>query len=530
MEFNKLIVLLNEFKNNPSKMIDHRQRDDTGKLQAHNKDDPNSWFMKMIKTTFPNEPFSCYALGTCIRHLIELHVTSTKELIIIAPLLKQVGKYIAAREAQYFSDITKALTKNKKRSAEFRELAKKLFVQTPAEKKLDAEINPSKLDMFLSEPLQFNLPFVLATIISNLESVDRPEMGITLELIFGTRSIDLINEEIAEVTVCKTNPMMLTITGHSKIRSGEKLLDVLSTPRDFYPNGCSPIQALKLLYRYRVLCSPDIEWVKDKFQVEIDDLPPLERIHFINEKLTYIFNASLVKAAHTMFPEQALVADKRGQRFGSHIARALSINMSIILYMPQGSSRDMYMRDHLQHTGFGSTVNYKQVVFNEVGAGGYVSSDAKEVSNKLIVHIAEFKSDILDQKKEIDTLRLEIDELKTSRGIPVIPQTKKRKTAPHRAIGEVVVTLIDVDGNQHDLIRINRGMPNSTEKQKQERVDIVEKILAEHKIENTYKNMQKMGIGTRSIKLLRTGNSNKGEMLAGDYSKEKKRKLEKIQV
>ena len=111
-------------------MVNHRVRDENGELlSSHNKDPPDSWYMKRLRKSFPQEDTTCYALGKCIRILVAEHVTTIKELNRIAPLLKKTGTFVAARESQYFSDIRKALTKHE-RSADFRELAKKLFIQT----------------------------------------------------------------------------------------------------------------------------------------------------------------------------------------------------------------------------------------------------------------------------------------------------------------------------------------------------------------------------------------------------------------
>ena len=106
--YQKLISLLNEFKNNPDKMIDHTRRDETGQIvKSHNKDNPKSWFMIRIKSTFPDEDISCFAIGSCLRYLLSEYVTNIKELTKIAQVVKDVGKFVAARQSQYYSDIYK---------------------------------------------------------------------------------------------------------------------------------------------------------------------------------------------------------------------------------------------------------------------------------------------------------------------------------------------------------------------------------------------------------------------------------------
>ena len=103
-KYDKLYQLLQALLGRKDELPSHRERDeDTGRIVSDQKHDAaNSWYMKLIHTSFPDEDFSCAALGVCIRRLIERYVTNQAQFKKIWPLLKQMGTYIAARESQYF--------------------------------------------------------------------------------------------------------------------------------------------------------------------------------------------------------------------------------------------------------------------------------------------------------------------------------------------------------------------------------------------------------------------------------------------
>ena len=66
----KLVGLLDELFERKDELPNHTIRDEAGRVANNNKtDSANSWYMKRIKELFPAEPFSCFALGVCIRHL-----------------------------------------------------------------------------------------------------------------------------------------------------------------------------------------------------------------------------------------------------------------------------------------------------------------------------------------------------------------------------------------------------------------------------------------------------------------------------
>ena len=344
-------------------------------------------------------------------------------------------------------------------------------------------------------------------------------MGVCLEHMVGTRSIDLINEELMTIKIDPENKKKLLITGHSKVRNDEKLRDALASPRSFFPVGGSPQEVLDLLQRYRKITAVDVRHIKDKYQDQIYELTGIQQTHFINRKLSQYYNKDLVNSISNWYPEQAAIAAQRipRQHFGSHIARALSVQLSIFENMKPDGSPDIYMRDHLQHAGFGSAPHYKQVKFIEMGnSGTYATIVDKELGSKLINQVVEYRT---EQKKEMDLLREEIYELKKSKGVDVV-QIKKRKVAAHRTIVDVFVTLTDREGNNHVLKKLKRGPNHSTEEYMQERVTNVENILKEKNINNSVANIKRMGIGSRSINVLRSNATSQG--LATDYKSEKK--------
>ena len=156
MSYSKLVEMIKLMLSNPDKMDNRRIRDANGELPNRNKDNPNSWYMKLINSTFPEEEEAygthCSAIGTCMRHLFSRYITTMKQLKDIAPFIKRLGTYIASNEAQYFFDVRVALKKGKK-SAAFELLADKLFKQDKDEKEEAQRLNPGKLEERLQKPL-----------------------------------------------------------------------------------------------------------------------------------------------------------------------------------------------------------------------------------------------------------------------------------------------------------------------------------------------------------------------------------------
>ena len=97
-KYDKLYQLLQELLARKDELPSHRERDeDTGRIVSDQKHDAaNSWYMKFIHTSFPDEDFACAALGKCIRLLLERYVTNQQQFKKIWSLLKQMGPYVAA--------------------------------------------------------------------------------------------------------------------------------------------------------------------------------------------------------------------------------------------------------------------------------------------------------------------------------------------------------------------------------------------------------------------------------------------------
>ena len=80
----------------------------------------------------------------CIRHLCTHYVTNIPNFKKIWPKLKRLQPWVAARQAQYFSDIKAAMGQGKK-SAAFKAQVAEIIRQTPEEKKQDSILNPNNI-------------------------------------------------------------------------------------------------------------------------------------------------------------------------------------------------------------------------------------------------------------------------------------------------------------------------------------------------------------------------------------------------
>ena len=539
-KYDVLINLINQLLARKDELPNHRQRDeDTGKIVNNQKHDAaNSWYMKLIHESFPDEDFSCAALGVCIRLLIERYVTSIPQFKKVWPLLKQMGIYIAARESQYFSDISKALKAGKK-SAAFKEIVTKTLVQTAGEKALDRELNPSNLDDRVKDPIYVDLANFIQKIQENKDSNDRSVLGWVLEGAVGSRSIDVTNPEIMTVETGNSSST-LKITGHSKVRSDGQWEQVKNQmPRQVKPIGMRPEEVLSAIEKYRAMIAPEIEFVQNKHKSALSKLSGLKKLHFMNEKIGKIINPGLGEAAKKLFPQEAAIAAERGQPWASHVARALNANASVELHMKPGESVDVFMRDHLQHANFGTSVSYKQVTFKKKAPAGAVAADAPApdvpgllqsvVDLRAKVNELEMRLNEKEGKVEKDYKEGEMDQkhnegskraVEPSEDVVEPPKKKTKPNAPaHRPIGPQTTVLKDRHGGTHTLTKLERKV-NLTKEQFQARVDKVEEMLLELDIAISGKNLRKMGIGVRSL-CLRQGSEKNGECDPTDYEREK---------
>ena len=189
-QFNKFVALLDELYEKRDTLPDHTLRDAEGKVLHNQKhDSENSWYMQRLKELFPNEPFSCYALGVCLRHLCTHYITTIVQFKRAWPKLKRLSTWVAARQAQYFSDIKKALGEGKK-SAAFKAQVADVVKQTPEEKVADNLLHPSKLDARVKDALVFDLVDFVKVIQENKDTTDKSTLGWVLEASIGSRSID----------------------------------------------------------------------------------------------------------------------------------------------------------------------------------------------------------------------------------------------------------------------------------------------------------------------------------------------------
>jgi hypothetical protein len=80
---------------------------------------------------------------------------------------------------------------------------------------------------------------------------DFGQQGILLEAALGTRSIDLLNDKVMQMKLHPTNPKMVVMTGHSKVRSNGQWEDAKDEELDVEPVGMTPQEAMGLLENYR---------------------------------------------------------------------------------------------------------------------------------------------------------------------------------------------------------------------------------------------------------------------------------------
>jgi len=253
----------------------------------------------------------------------------------------------------------------------------------------------------------------------------------------------------------------------------------------------------------------------------------LKKLHFMNSKISKEFNTGLGAAAKKLFPAEAKIAAARKQPWASHVARALNVNASVELYMKPGESVDVFMRDHLQHANFGTSVSYKQVTFKRKGIP--VASDTLGLAQSVAAlkgKVNELETRLNDRKAVNDRGGKVEKEHKEGggevgggvrEGEP--PQKKKKPNVPeHRPVGPQIATLKDRYGNTHTFTKLPRvvglGLAGL-----QARVDKVETMLLDKDISLSADHLRAMGIGQRSLCLRQT--STKANCDPLDYAKEK---------
>ena len=525
MTYSKLDTMIKTMLSNPEKMDNRRIRDASGELPSRNKDNPNSWYMKLIKSTFPEEEeaygTNCSAIGMCMRHLFSRYITTMKQLKDIAPLIKRLGVFIAASEAQYFFDVRVALKKGKKSGA-FELLADKLFKQSKDEKEEEQRLNPGNLEARLQKPLFMPLVETLAVMQANADTDDMGKLGWILEGAVGTRSIDLMNPEVATITLNPDNKEELLIKGHSKVRTEALWEKVKNTVAVVRPVALTAQQVVDGLERYRRHTAVDIAFINKSNADALSKLNGLARLQFVNEKLSAIWNNKLSEAAKLLFPVVAKEAAEQKRPFASHVARAFHANASYQLY-GNGELENTYFKRALQHSNYGSIVNYQQL---RVVAPGAASETADLTNLKTDMHVLQEKVSEL-----IEICGKEAKEEKEGKeGEEEVVNQKKRKkpdVPKHLPKGPQFVTLKDKYGNDVRFQKLPRVIGLS-EELALERVQKAEAMLLDHDILISARNVKALGIGQRSVNCLRIKVvPSESECEATDYSKEREAKAKR---
>jgi hypothetical protein len=505
-KFEHLEKLVDEFLANTDKLDNRRVRDEEGNVTFRNKDRPDSWYMKKIKAAFPDEEedygTECAAIGTCMRHLYGKYVTNIKNLERIAPKIKKLGVYVAARESQYLTDIKRVF-----RTDTLKREAKRLFAQSKEEKELELKLNPIKIDERLRNPLIMPLEETIATMKEFINTNEMGELGWILEAAIGSRSIDLMNPEIAEIGLNPENEDELLITGHSKVRSKEQWDEVKEKTVVVKPVGLTAYQAMEGLYYYRGETLRTIAFIQEKYADKLEDLDEVSYHQFINEKLGSIYNPKLSEAAKKLFPEVAAQAAKDKRAFASHAARAFHANASYALYGGD-EHEDVYFRNRLQHAGFGSIANYKQIAL----------APRKDPVAPVDADLTDVKADVLSHTRQIEVLKRKIEEL-TGGGEEGAP--KKLNVPKHLPLGIQSNEFKARDGTILKLDKFPRRT-GLTLAQFEKRLADAEKLLEDNNISSSSRNLKKLGLGQRTVRC-RTGANPvlPGPCIINDYSRER---------
>ena len=208
--FKKLEQLLKQLLANEANLPDHALRSADGELVKHPKDKASSWYMQLVHNSFPNEqeyygtkknPKDCFALGTCLRHLFGRYITTLVQMKKITPSIMALQPYVNVHQSQYFSSVKDAMKKGTKKSDALLKLLDKTFVQSKEQKAAENELLPDNLDERLQNPLQFDLADVMKQIDEHKTTNDVGTLGIILEAALGTRSIDLLNDQVMEAKI-----------------------------------------------------------------------------------------------------------------------------------------------------------------------------------------------------------------------------------------------------------------------------------------------------------------------------------------
>ena len=87
------------------------------------------------------------------------------------------------------------------------------------EKEEAQRLNPGRLEERLQKPLFMPLVETFAAMQAHADTKDMGKLGWVLEAAVGTRSIDLMNPDVATITLNPANEDELLVKGHSKVRT-----------------------------------------------------------------------------------------------------------------------------------------------------------------------------------------------------------------------------------------------------------------------------------------------------------------------
>jgi hypothetical protein len=500
--FATLELLLKHLIASKDKLDDHRLRDENGVSIRRNKSKHDSFGMMAIREFFPedtskyggNSDTECQSFFTCLLHVFGLYVNTPAQLSKIFPKFAQLSPYLYARQSQFLSSSKKLILDPKyNRSEEYIVMASAKFKQTNSQKSKEQASNQSssKLAARVDNPLQFEPAEWIKTIQTvyeeAMETRDVGKLGIVLESsLQGTRSIDIISEDTAKIELAGAN---VRVIGHSKIREGS---DAEVKTMIVKPVGLTAKQIVAGVVLYRSLLEPELKQIR-----ALPSLQKLERgsmayTHELNKRISSLVNPALGAAIKQIWPEQAKTASEQGRPFSSHIARSMAANMGFLLH-GGGRSRDMYLKEALNHSSFGSVVNYKGVSFVEKKTTGGDASALLELSARLLKtqeDVARLKTD-LSKKRPAEHSADNIE-------MPP-PASKKRNVPAHRPIGEQMSEeIMDKDGVFHTIKKFPRRLGLS-KSEFRERYDLAMRTLTGLGIETTTRNLKRIGIGQRSI-------------------------------
>lgn len=529
--FSKLVELLETLLANKDKLIDRRDKSQKGKANQ------NSYGMMTIREAFPSEREQyglCQGVGSCLVHLFSRYISTVPELTQILPLIREIQPYCYSNEAFYLSKIKSAFFEPQwNKSKSFLKKVNKLFVQTSEEKRNEQSGPDAALEFRVENPLQFELPVFLADIRRAYDKAmatdDQAMLGISLEAaIPGTRSIDLINEDLMSFSKDPADDTVILVSGHSKVRTEAqwkalkaekaKKIKILALNAD---------EVLAGIQKYRAMVAPTIAHVEKANashlkQFEVGSLKRTQQVNaFVGRKL----NADLGVAMKQVFPVQAAQAKAqqppKGQRkFASHEARAAASMASYELFgRPAGKSLDLYMKTSLNHSNTGSVLNYKGVSFLKDSQG----AEPAAPNNEFISKITELINTVRVMEVEIKELQeraIEPEENKKRKIEDEEEAPKKRKVASHRPIGPQYVKMVGEDGKEHEFQKFARLLGMSEEDAK-DRVVQGETMLANAGVPITNAALRKLGLGARSVNCHKTNTKADDDCKATDYSKEK---------